>query len=196
MKKIILVIIFFLLSINAISQRRDSVLVDRGIFTVMYSETLEQPLWVKYSIKNPKQIVSRKGLDFYTEGSYHTSDSKDYDDNVWDKGHLAPAAHFSNNKEELLKTFTYLNCGLQHNRLNRGVWRVLEANERIWSRTERLDVEVRVKFSSKSVKLPTGVVVPDGYYKKIRFENGKVMCFYFPNKASTKKWNEYQIECK
>jgi endonuclease G len=176
--------------------KRDSVLVKTPIFTVMYSETLEQPLWVRYTARPIKKVADRKGLDFYTEKEYHTSDNGDYVANVWDKGHMAPAAHFTDSKENLKQTFTYLNSALQHERLNRGEWRLLEAQERVWADTEVLEVYIRAIFSEKSQKLPSGAVVPDGFYKEIRFtKSGKVMCFYFPNQPPTKKWPEYQTGC-
>jgi endonuclease G len=59
-----------------------------------------------------------------------TSDGKDYEGNVWDKGHCAPAADFNCTRETLWQTFSYLNCILQHEKLNRGAWRLLEVRER------------------------------------------------------------------
>ena len=50
----------------------------------------------------------------------------DYVNNVWDKGHLAPAAAFNCDRETIKKTFSYLNCALQHEGLNRGPWKELE----------------------------------------------------------------------
>jgi endonuclease G len=199
MKKISLFLVSLIfVSSNLFGQiKRDSVLVKTSIFTVMYSEKLEQPLWVRYTERPIKKVADRKGLDFYTEKQYHTSDNGDYVANVWDKGHMAPAAHFTDSKENLKQTFTYLNSTLQHEKLNRGEWRLLEAQERVWADTEVLEVYIRAIFSDKSQKLPSGAVVPDGFYKEIRFtKSGKVMCFYFPNQPPTKKWPEYQQKCK
>ena len=80
----------------------------------MYSEKLEQPLWVKYQVLCTGAGASRKGMDFYTDKKIHTSDAKDYAFNIYDKGHCAPAADFNCNKEMLFKTFSYLNCTLQN----------------------------------------------------------------------------------
>jgi DNA/RNA endonuclease G (NUC1) len=105
--------------------------------------------------------------------------------------------HFTDSKENLKQTFTYLNSALQHEKLNRGEWRLLEAQERVWADSEILEIYIKVVFSNKSEKLTTGGVVPDGFYKTIYFtKSGKTMCFYFPNQAPTKKWNEYQIKYK
>ena len=196
MRNILLSLFLFTHLLYSQTALRDSVLVKTAIFEVMYSETKEQPLWVKYTAKPIKKVADRKGLDFYTEKEYHTSDNNDYVANVWDKGHMAPAAHFTDSKENLKQTFTYLNSALQHERLNRGEWRLLEAQERVWADNEILEVYIRAVFSPNSQKLPSGAIVPDGFYKVIKFtKSNKTECYYFPNQAPTKKWSEYKISC-
>jgi len=188
--------LFLLLTTNIYGQLRDSVLVKTSIFEVMYSETKEQPLWIKYQARPIKKIADRKGMDFYTEKNYKTSDNDDYVNNVWDKGHMAPAAHFTDSKENLRQTFTYLNSALQHERLNRGEWRLLEEQERKWADTEILNVYIKTTFSPTSHRLPTNAVVPDGFYKRIEFtKSNKVECYYFPNQPPTKKWIEHKVNC-
>ena len=91
----------------------------------MYSEVLEEPLWVEYVVKCPNGTAPRTGMDFFTVDSIKTSDGKDYENNIYDKGHLAPAADFNCTKEMLFSTFTFLNCCLQDQYLNRGTWRLL-----------------------------------------------------------------------
>jgi len=196
MKKLFITIFVLLNFTTLYGQKRDSVLVQTPIFTVMYSETKEQPLWVKYTARPIKKVADRAGMDFYTEKDYHTSDNKDYAANVWDKGHIAPAAHFTDSKENLRQTFTYLNSALQHERLNRGEWRLLEAQERVWADTEVLEVFVRIKFSENSPVLPTGATIPDGFYKEIVFtvSNSK-KCFYFPNTPPVRKWTQHEVSC-
>ena len=111
MKKLILVLLF--LPLFSFAQKRDSVYVQNKVFTLVYSEVLEQPKWVKYKVTCAENNVSRKGLDFYKEKTIHTSDNEDYVANDWDKGHMAPAAAFGCNAELLKQTFTYLNSALQ-----------------------------------------------------------------------------------
>lgn len=197
MKKLLFTAVLLLItSINLYGQLRDSVLVKTSIFEVMYSETKEQPLWVKYQARSIKKVADRKGMDFYTETDYKTSDNFDYVNNVWDKGHMAPAAHFTDSEENLLQTFTYLNSVLQHERLNRGEWRLLEEQERKWADSEILNVYIRTTFSSTSQRLPTNAVVPDGFYKRIEFtKSNKVECYFFPNQPPTKKWTEHKVNC-
>ncbi len=195
MKQIILFSVLFFIHFVSYSQLRDSVLVKTPIFTVMYSETLEQPLWVKYQAIPIKKVADRKGLDFYTEKEYHTSDNGDYVANVWDKGHMAPAAHFTDSKERLKGTFTYLNSALQHERLNRGEWRLLEAEERKWADIQPLEVHIKVVFSDKPKRVEGGAAIPDGFWKTIRFTKGdSTHIYYFPNGVPDKKWKEYRVK--
>src|SRR5210317_1518780 len=84
------------------------------LYQGVYSEVYEQPLEVTYTVKCPNGQASRTGMDLYTDDKIHTSDNDDYSKNIWDKGHLAPAAAFSCDKETLKKTFSYLNSALQH----------------------------------------------------------------------------------
>ena len=193
MKKILFILLFLIPFISY--SQRDSVLVEKGIFTVMYSETLQQPLWVKYQARPIKKVADRKGMDFYKEKEYITSDNDDYKGTVYDKGHMAPAAHFTDSKENLRGTFTYLNSALQRDRLNRGEWRLLEAEERKWADIQPLEVHIKVVFSDKPKRVEGGAAIPDGFWKTIRFTKGDSLhIYYFPNEVPDKKWREYRIK--
>jgi endonuclease G len=170
--------------------------VKSNIFEVVYSETLEQPLYVRYTVLCDGEGVkySRDGMDFYKNDSIHTSDSEDYYNNVWDKGHMAPAADFNCDYSNLKSTFSYLNCALQHQDLNRRTWRYLEEHERNISVGKTVTVEIEVIFSKKSTKLITGATIPDAFKKKI-YVNGVVYgVWYFENKSiTTKNFNNYLL---
>jgi endonuclease G len=179
MKKII--ILLLLLSTNIFGQVRDSVYKKTDIFEVIYSEKFEQPLVLKYQVLCPNGNSTRKGLEFYIDKTIKTSNNEDYLNNVYDKGHLAPAADFNCDRATLKKTFTYLNCALQYDKLNKGVWKSLEERERVLARYYKVYVEIRCVFSDKSKKLKTGATVPDGFYKIIKYNN-LTETYYFPNK--------------
>jgi hypothetical protein len=150
---------------------------------------------LEYKAKPIKKVADRKGLDFYTEKEYHTSDNNDYVANLWDKGHMAPAAHFTDSKENLKLTFSYLNSALQHERLNRGEWRLLEAQERKWADEQILDVKIEVEFENTPKRVEGGAAIPKGFYKTIHFQKGdSIHYYYFPNSAPTKKWPQYRIK--
>jgi DNA/RNA endonuclease G (NUC1) len=175
--------IFFLLLLVPVllfGQTRERVPFETPIFKGEYSEVYEQPLWVEYTIKCPNGTASRSGMDFYKDQKIWTSDNKDYENNVWDKGHLAPAAAFNCTKEMLYITFTYLNCALQNQYLNRGTWRFLEANERELAKTGDVKVRIDIHFDSKQPKLITGALVPVGFTKTITHK-GNIYKYYFSN---------------
>jgi endonuclease G len=194
MKKLLFALL--LTPVLATAQLRDSVRIKTDIYEVIYSEKLESPRWVKYTVLCPNGTASRAGMDFYTNDSIKTSSNEDYVKNEWDKGHMAPAADFNCDKEMLRKTFSYLNCALQNQYLNRGVWRMLEEQEREWAKKETTTVTINLVFDKTSYTLPTGATVPNGFLKTICLEkSGKKIKFYFPNMTPTKeKYTEYEIK--
>ena len=112
MKKFLTLLLILTLSIGLKAQ--DTVRIKNEVFEVLYSQKLEQPVWIKYRSTNRPTNVNRGSMDFYAEKTIKTSDSEDYIKNVYDKGHGAPAATFSDNMENLKQTFSYLNCIMQN----------------------------------------------------------------------------------
>ncbi len=190
-----LISLLLLFPLLLFGQLRDSVYVKTDIYEVMYSETLEQPLWVKYQVQCTGVGASRKGMDFYTVKDVKTSDAKDYEKNEWDKGHVAPAADFNCTKEMLYKTFSYLNCTLQHKKLNRVHWRLLEDYERLLAYSEGpVFVEVKVLFDKIPKRVSTGAAIPTAFLKIIKTKT-KTIKFYFKNEPPTKPtFVDYQVK--
>ena len=185
MKSLILLVLLLFLVSNIQNKDRE-ILISAGIYEVLYSEKLEQPKDVWYEVKCSSGTFSRKGLDFYTNDSIHTSSSEDYEKNVWDKGHMAPAADFSCDKENLRQTFSYLNCALQHEKLNRGVWKNVEVREREIAKTQKVKVHISIIFAKASKKLSTGATVPFAFKKEIIGEFDKET-YYFKNEPPLHK---------
>ena len=198
MKKLLtLILSFVVLSANSQTKLRDSVKVTNEVFTVIYSEKLEQPIWLKYRSINRPTNVNRGSMDFYTEKLIKTSDNEDYKNNIYDKGHLAPAATFSDNIENLKQTFSYLNSALQDQYLNRGEWRLLEEQERKWDDNEPLTIIVKSFFNRDSKKLPSGATIPSYFQKHIFFEKSKKWkCFVFLNEKPKYTWAELEMICE
>lgn len=196
MKKIKLISIFILITLYGFSQLRNNVIIKNNIFTVSYNEVYEQPNWLEYNLVSINKSVSRKGLNFYTIKNIHTSDDVDYENNVWDKGHLAPAAEFENNMENLKSTFSYLNCSLQHYSLNRGQWLHLEDYERkvLFKNYGTLRIKIVLEFKSNHEILPTGAHVPSGFTKIIYLSKKDSLVYYFPNKQLDKNFQFYKIK--
>jgi endonuclease G, mitochondrial len=176
---------------------RTEVIIENKVFKVWYNEVFEQPMKLVYSSTNRPKGVDRGSMDFHTEKNIHTSDKNDYYRNIYDKGHLAPAATFSDVYENLYTTFSYLNCALQDQYLNRGEWRLLEEEERKWDDDENLTVTVELIFSDGHIVLPTGGHVPTRMVKHIFFtKTGLYKCFDFPNEKPSKGWETFQVTHK
>jgi DNA/RNA endonuclease G (NUC1) len=198
MKKLSIFYLFILLSFASFGQGlRNEVIIRTKIFEVAYSEVLQQPLWLIYQSTNRPTNVNRGSMDFYTEKDVKTSDGADYKANIYDKGHLAPAATFSDNMENLKQTFSYLNCALQDQYLNRGEWRLLEEQERKWDDVEDLNIKIELLFKPNHRVLPTGGHVPTSLIKHVYFSKQKKWrCFHFPNEKPTKGWEEHEVKHK
>lgn len=167
--------------------------IQTDIFKVVYDESLEQPVTVSYRVECPLGDASRNGLDFYKVDGVRTSDNDDYKDNVWDKGHMAPAAAFSCDRETIKKTFSYLNCALQHEGLNRGPWKELERFERDLAKFYTVDVTVEILFNAPIERVSGGAAIPTGFQKTIIFD-GKEYSFYFPNQnVAGQDWSNFLI---
>ena len=195
MKNLITWIILLGYSTSLIGQDlRDSVYIKTPIFEVWYNEVYEQPIKLIYKSTNRTKNVDRGSMDFKTEKLYHTSDKADYYKNIYDKGHLAPAATFSDNIENLKQTFSYLNCALQNQYMNRVEWRMLESKERKWDDEQTLIVTVELIFEDDHIILPTGGHVPTRMIKHIFFTKDLTYkCFDFKNIKPTKSWEDHEV---
>jgi endonuclease G len=193
-KKILFIsVLFFNIGIT---NAQDTIRVKNQVFEVLYSQKLESPLWLKYRSTNRPTNVNRGSMDFYTEKNIHTSDADDYAKNIYDKGHLAPAASFSDNMENLKQTFSYLNCMLQDQYMNRGEWRLLEEQERKWDDLEPLTVIIKVFFDKVPKRVPTNAAIPSHMQKHIYFEKSKKWkCFVLLNEKPKFKWSELEMIC-
>ena len=193
MKKIVFLIGLFILSVPSFGQ---DVRIKNEVFEVLYSQDLEQPLWIKYRSTNRPTNVNRGHMNFYKEGNIKTSDDADYKGNIYDKGHGAPAATFSDNEVNLKQTFSYLNSIMQDQYLNRGEWRLLEEQERKWDDTEPLTVIIKNHFDTPIKRVATGAAIPSHIEKHIYFEKSKEWsCFVFLNEKPKFGWKDLGMIC-
>ena len=191
MKKILFSLL--LLPISLLAQR-DSVKVITSIYTVMYSEVKQQPLWCEYTVQCPTSTLPRKGMDFHSTNGYITSDGADYVNNVWDKGHCCPFKGSNCNDKAAHESFSYLNCSLQDQYLNRGTWRLLENYERGLTSQGTVKVKVVTEWGPTAFWLETGAMVPSGFYKYIWINNQLHGVWYFPNtRPTTSDYMQYKI---
>jgi DNA/RNA endonuclease G (NUC1) len=194
MKKFGILLILLFVSFFTFGQ---DVRIKNGVFEVLYSQSLEQPLVIKYRSINRPTKVNRGAMDFYKEPNIKTSDADDYKSNIYDKGHGAPAATFSDNMVNLKQTFSYLNCIMQDQYLNRGEWRLLEEQIRKWDDTENLTILVKSFFDTPAKRVSTGAAIPSYLQKHIYFEkSNKWKCYVFLNQKPKFHWDELEMICE
>ena len=186
-----------LLLLVSVSVFGQDVTIKNNVFQVLYSQQLEQPLKIIYQSTNRPTKVNRGTMDFYKEPNIKTSDADDYKANIYDKGHGAPAASFSDNMENLKQTFSYLNCLMQDQYLNRGEWRLLEEQIRKWDDTENITVLIKTFFDTPVKRVPTGAAIPSYLQKHIYFEkSNKWKCYVFLNQKPKFHWDELEMICE
>ena len=194
MKKIVILFSFLIVSLISFGQ---NVRIKNNVFEVLYSQSLEQPLIIKYRSTNRPTNVNRGAMDFYKESNIKTSDADDYKANIYDKGHGAPAATFSDNMVNLKQTFSYLNCIMQDKYLNRGEWRMLEEEIRKWDDTENITVLIKTFFDTPVKRVATGAGIPSHLQKHIYFEKQKKWkCYVFLNEKPKFSWEELEMICE
>jgi DNA/RNA endonuclease G (NUC1) len=194
MKKIVILFSFLILSLVSFGQ---NVRIKNDVFEVLYSQSLEQPLVIKYRSLNRPTNVNRGAMDFYKEPNIKTSDADDYKANIYDKGHGAQAATFSDNMVNLKQTFSYLNCIMQDKYLNRGEWRMLEEEIRKWDDTENITVLIKTFFDKPVKRVSTGAAIPSYLQKHIYFEKQKKWrCYVFLNEKPKFSWEELEMVCE
>jgi DNA/RNA endonuclease G (NUC1) len=105
-------------------------------------------------------------LDFYREKKYRTSINQDYVKNEYDKGHMMPYEAVSCDSIIARSSFSYLNCAMQHEKLNRNVWRMLELIEKRLGEHNTIYVEIHILFENKNFT-KSGTQIPSKFIKKI-----------------------------
>ena len=199
MKKLLLIIgILLLFSLNTTGQVKE---IKTGIYTSIYNEEYQQPMVVKYTIfcKPESPTYERDGISFKAFPGLSGSSNSDYTANVYDKGHMAPANTFACSEEWLRETFSYANCALQHQGLNRGTWAALERFERnLAGIYDDIEVYIEIFFSDEWTTNSDPARIPASFVKSITWkEDGKehTISFDFPNEDTTgRSFWEFQIK--
>lgn len=200
MKKIILILIFILSFVSAISQ--DTIRLKHKSYEAVFSNSLKYPIlvewWVtksKVSCTNP---VPRK--DAFKPDPLlpkETDLMESYKGSGLDRGHNAPAADNQCEGEIVqAECFYFSNMTPQYHSLNAGDWKSLETATREWASKED---SIKVWCGSVGEEKKIGLVsVPKQCWKVLYFKkSGEWMAFLFSNtkdKPSGLKSHEVDLE--
>ncbi len=180
MKSASIILLLFLVTCSVTFAQ---VIIDKGIYKVNFSNKYRQPLYVSYKLYKGGGDCNRAGFNFKNdESGIESATDADYDEPVYDKGHLANAEDFAYDctKDEL--TFRYYNCLPQTASLNRGVWKKNETLVRKWSQTDSLYIICGGYFGNQKIG---NIYVPNCCWKVVQSLTTKqvMYCGWFSNTA-------------
>lgn len=157
---------------------------------ILFSRAAKSPLVVaeRLTILNVQSDfrVARRN-NFRQDPSIPTSaqpSAKDFVNNEWDQGHMAPFEDFADSVNGADESFFYTNIVAQQEKNNRGIWRALEM------RTRKSAVsygEIYVLTGPAFVEqnyLPSGVKIPTHLWKVVLVpKTNEAFVFIIPNKS-------------
>jgi DNA/RNA endonuclease G (NUC1) len=102
-----------------------------------YDDDLRVPVWVSYELTRADARASLERRDCFRRDP-RLSDGvasfcADYEEPVFDRGHIFPSADASRGRFPMTNTFIFSNMAPQHDLFNRGIWARLEARVRAWA---------------------------------------------------------------
>lgn len=150
-------------------------LVAHQYYTVSYSHHHQNPEWVAYELlgKRLEQPQQYGRASFKDDPQIpRVASSQVYTNTGYDRGHLVPAHDMAFDKRAMEESFYMSNICPQVPDFNRGIWKRLEHQVRIWARHERRLYVItgpllreRVPYSTRLGA--TGPSIPRGFFKVI-----------------------------
>lgn len=185
-------------------------------YSLCYRESYEQAEWSAYCLTEEKLVKNAKRSDdFRADPEIVTGSATpaDYKKSGYDRGHLSPAADFAFDQNAMSETFYMSNMSPQKGGLNRGIWKDLEAEVRLWAknfgRVYVVSGPILEKPAAEYQSIGENqVAVPEFYYKVILAplyaneadratpedaENVIALGFIFPNEKCTGTLNDYAV---
>ncbi len=142
----------------------------RSGFTVCYSPELRHPLWVALKVPAGERLPETPRPPFRKDAAARNCPAPgDYAKSGYDRGHMAPnrAVVTGYGAEAQRESFLLSNICPQRPGLNRGAWRKIEHMiSDVWpERYGDIYVIIGAHSDEHTERLPSGINVPDGFYK-------------------------------
>ena len=171
-------------------KRSEQVIKHEG-YTVSYNSDYRIANWVAYELtadeaKSKKAERSNKFVsDPMVKGA--SSTNEDYTRTGYDRGHLAPAGDMKWSGKAMRESFYLSNICPQKPGLNRGIWKDLEEQCRLWAMDNGSLLVVTGPVLSHDMKRlgKNQVAIPKSFYKVLCYHTGnqyKAIAFLFENR--------------
>lgn len=153
-------------------QEFQTIRIDHKYFKILYSKKHRLPVWVEYTIgKDDLKGPGKRRDNFHLDSQLKQMGippvaKKDIPGNLFDKGHMAPAADFKRSQDAMDTTFVMSNMTPQKANLNRHAWESLEGRVRTWiCGEEKLTIISGPILTGKLEKLDAGITIPEKFFK-------------------------------
>ena len=171
-------------------KRREQVIKHEG-YTVSYNSDYCIANWVAYELtateaKSKKTGRSNKFVsDPLVKGA--TAVNEDYTRTGYDRGHMAPAGDMKWSAKAMRESFYLSNICPQKPKLNRGIWKELEEQCRLWAMDNGSLLVVTGPVITDGMKRlgKNRVAIPKSFYKVLCYHAGngyKSIAFLFENR--------------
>ncbi|WP_293669598.1 DNA/RNA non-specific endonuclease [uncultured Parabacteroides sp.] len=172
------------------AKRQEQVIKHEG-YTVSYNSEYRIANWVAYELtateaKSRKTERSNKFVpDPLVKGASATNE--DYSRTGYDRGHLAPAGDMKWSAKAMRESFYLSNICPQIPKLNRGIWKDLEEQCRLWAMDNGSLLIVTGPVITDDMKRlgKNRVAIPESFYKVLCYHTGsgyKGIAFIFENR--------------
>lgn len=188
------------LELPKVNLKQDQIIRKTG-FSFLYNEPHEQATWVAYQLTQSETQGFVERTDNFREDPLvktGSATSADYQGSGFDRGHLAPAGDMGWSTSAMSESFYYSNMSPQVPAFNRGIWKRLEEQVRLWAIDyDTLYVVTGPVLTADLPKIgPNQVSVPRYYYKVLLDYSEpevKGIGFVMPNQGSKLSLQQYAV---
>ena len=189
------------LELPAKATDRPEQIVEHLGYAASYNSRTKLPNWVAYELTMHEVKGNSKRNNRFVQdpkSRQGQASNADYTRSGYDRGHMAPAADMTWDKQAMEESFYFTNICPQTPELNRGIWKSLEDKERDWAKKDSAILIVCGPILSKKIKSIelNKVAVPDQFYKVIMRPFGKkpkAIGFLFKNEGSNEKLQKFAV---
>jgi endonuclease G len=183
-------------------RKKTGQVVKHMAYALCYNEEYEQASWVAYRLTSG---MCEKGGEERTDNFRADKEIKtgsatpdDYKKSGYDRGHLCPAGDMCWSEQSMSESFYMSNMSPQAPQFNRGIWKTLESDVRLWALRfgELYVVAGGVLKDSLPVIGENKVAVPKLFYKivlDVKSPQKKAIAFVMPNEGSKNSVFAYAV---
>lgn len=171
-------------------------------FSLNYDIEHRQARWVAYEITPEKMVKVTSRSDRFLpdpQVNHHTATNGDYTGSGYDRGHLAPAADMCWSIDAMKESFYFSNICPQVPGFNRGIWKLLENQVRIWANAfDQLYVVTGPVLTGDTLTRIglNEIPVPSYFYKALLGITGQeyhAVAFIIPNEKTSLNLLDFKI---